>query len=138
LHASSAGCGETRPPRILPWDKHGNLFISYRGNYYEAALALQKTLCGGQAFPEGRLLPPASLCEDGEILTPADFYALVEDLRQAMAECNALVILNSPNYQDSYFTQSEASPYRPACCCLEIFLMRSETACPGSTGAIAG
>jgi hypothetical protein len=58
------------------------------------------------------LLPPASLCEDGEILTPADFYALVEDLRQVMAECNALVILNSPNYEGSYFTQAELLQWR--------------------------
>lgn len=85
-------------------------FLSYR-NYlssdYENALKAKKYLMEYHNYVDVHLFRPNSLCEQGELLLPYEYYELMGWIRDRIAECTAFYYLETPNYTDSYFTQAE-------------------------------
>lgn len=86
--------------------------LSYRGAHYEAALRVKEWLEGHGACEQVVLFPPNSLCAPGELLLPYEYIELMEVILDHLARCQSFVFLDTPDYQDSYFTQAEMLQWR--------------------------
>jgi hypothetical protein len=82
-------------------------FISYRGDDYELAGESAEYLKRTGYFEDYRIFPPNSLCEQGEILLPYEFYELPGWVRDVLAICTHFYYLDTGSYFNSYFTQAE-------------------------------
>lgn len=89
-----------------------NVFVSYRGRYYEAATALGQWLVDNGYCESLAIFPPNSLCARNELLLPYEYVELMEFILDRLARSDAFVVLNTPDYQDSYFTQAEILQWR--------------------------
>jgi hypothetical protein len=95
-----------------PYGLGDQVFISYRGNYYSYAEALKQSLERDRLCKTAILFPPNSLCETSEILLPYEYIELMEFISDHLSQSDAFMFLNTPDYQDSYFTQAELLQWR--------------------------
>jgi hypothetical protein len=88
------------------------VFLSYRGHDVELAEGLASSLKKMKLCKNVRAYKPESLCIRDEILTTYDYVELMESIIETMKQSDTFVFLDTGDYLDSYFTQTELLHWR--------------------------
>lgn len=88
------------------------VFLSYRGHDVEVAEGLAASLKKMKLCKNVLAYKPESLCIRDEILTTYDYVELMESIIETMKQSDSFVFLDTGDYFNSYFTQTEVLHWR--------------------------